>query len=136
MTVINYKFADGHTEALNVTETFAAEYEQVKRAEQRREMREKKRARRMVSLEYLAENGIEIPDNAPDPLEQLIEKEESSQSLISLADFLTERQKQVMELYYVVGYKKVEIAKLLHLDESTVRDIIKRSTKKILKNFS
>lgn len=136
MTTINYKFTNGHTEKIEVTEEFAQAYEQIERAEKRREMRDKKRARRTISLEYLAENGIEIPDDAPDPLEQLIENEESAQSLISLADFLTARQKQIMELYFVVGYKKAEIARLLKIDERAVRKHITSSTKKILKNFS
>lgn len=136
MATINYKFADGHTEEIEVTEEFAREYEQMERAERRREMRDKKHARRTVSLEYLSENGIEIADDSPNPLEQLIENEESAQSLISLADFLTARQKQIMELYFVVGYKKAEIARLLKIDERAVRKHITSSTKKFLKNFS
>lgn len=136
MVKINYKFADGHMEEIEVTEKFAQEYEQMERAEHRREMRDKKRARRTVSIEYLSENGIEIADDSPNPLEQFIENEESAQSLISLADFLTARQKQIMELYFVVGYKKAEIARLLKIDERAVRKHITSATKKILKNFS
>lgn len=136
MVKINYKFADGHTEEVAVTEKFAQEYEQIERAERRREMRDKKRARRTVSLEYLSENGIELADASPDPLEWLIEDEENAQSLISLADFLTERQKQIMELYFVVGYTKAEISRILKLSKPTVKQHLSEATKKILKNFS
>ena len=136
MVKINYKFADGHTEEIEVTEEFAKEYEQMQRIEQRREMRDKKRARRTVSLDFLMENGIEIADDSPNPLDLLIEKEESAQSLISLADFLTARQKQIMELYFVVGYTKAEISRILKLSKPTVKQHLSEATKKILKNFS
>lgn len=136
MVKISYKLAEGNRVEIEVTEEFAKEYEQMQRIEQRREMRDKKRARRTVSLDFLMENGIEIADDSPNPLDLLIEKEESAQSLISLADFLTARQKQIMELYFVVGYTKAEISRILKLSKPTVKQHLSEATKKILKNFS
>ena len=136
MVKISYKLAEGKRVEIEVTEEFAKEYEQMQRIEQRREMRDKKRARRTVSLDFLMENGIEIADDSPNPLDLLIEKEESAQSLISLADFLTARQKQIMELYFVVGYTKAEISRILKLSKPTVKQHLSEATKKILKNFS
>ena len=136
MVKISYKLAEGKRVEIEVTEEFAKEYEQMQRIEQRREMRDKKRARKTVSLDFLMENGIEIADDSPNPLDLLIEKEESAQSLISLADFLTARQKQIMELYFVVGYTKAEISRILKLSKPTVKQHLSEATKKILKNFS
>ena len=136
MVKISYKLAEGKRVEIEVTEEFAKEYEQMQRIEQRREMRDKKRARRTVSLDFLMENGIEIADDSPNPIDLLIEKEECAQSLISLADFLTARQKQIMELYFVVGYTKAEISRILKLSKPTVKQHLSEATKKILKNFS
>lgn len=61
MAVINYKFADGHTEEIEVTEEFAKEYAELEKTEQRRRDREKKRSKRLVSLDALIEKGVDFP---------------------------------------------------------------------------
>lgn len=137
MATINYKFADGHTEEIEVTEEFKQEYEKVDREFRLNEKRAKQQAaRHLVSLDSLTEKGIDIEDTrSPDPLEILIEKEQNKMSLIAFADFLTNRQKQIVKLYYEDRNTKTEIAEKLGIDESTVRECIKSATKKILKNF-
>lgn len=136
MATIDYKFADGHTETIEVTEEFAADYKQLQDEEKRDKEREKKRRRKTLSLEHLMEKGKDFPDpNAVDPLDALIEKEQNEITLLSLADFLTDRQKEVMTLYYEKGYTKTEIARKLAIDESAVRHRLKQAAKKILKNF-
>ena len=137
MATINYKFADGHTETIEVTEEFVAGYKQLQDEETRDKEREKKRRRKTISLEHLMEKGKDFPDpNAVDPLEALIEKEQNEITLLSLADFLTDRQKEVMTLYYEKSYTKTETARELAIDESAVRHHLKQAAKKILKNFS
>ena len=136
MAKIKYAFADGHTEEIEVTDKFALQYEMLEDEQRRQEEREKKRRRRRLSYEGLAENGYEFEDKTcPDPLEQLIERENEKYSLISLSDFLTERQKQIMRLYYEVGMTKTEIAKVLNITKVAVQHHLENAVKKILKNF-
>ena len=83
------------------------------------------------------EKGVDIPDNSsPDPLQELLNKEEDKITLIELADFLTPRQKQVMMMYYENRYTKAEIAEKLKIDEAAVRRHLKAAGHKILKKFS
>ena len=98
MATINYKFSDGHKEVIEVTEEFAKEYAKLEHEERKAHEREKKRGKNIVSLDLLIEKGVDIPDNSsPDPLQELLNKEEDKITLIELADFLTPRQKQVYQ---------------------------------------
>lgn len=136
MATINYKFADGHTEAIEVTEEFAKEYAKLEHEERKAHEREKKRRKNIVSLDLLIEKGVDIPDNSSlDPLQELLNKEKDKITLIELADFLTPRQKQVMVMYYENGYSKAEIARELRISKSTVIQHLDEATKKILKHF-
>ena len=136
MAKIKYAFADGHTEEIEVTDEFALQYEKLEDEQRRQEEREKKRRRRRLSYEGLEESGYEFEDKTcPDPLEQLIERENEKYSLISLSDFLTDRQKQIMQLYYDVGMTKTEIAKALNITKVAVQHHLENAVKKILKNF-
>lgn len=137
MATINYKFSDVHIGEIEVTEKFASEYEKIDREFNLNEQREKKRAsRKLVSLERLIESGWDIVDpNAADSLEVLIEKDQNKITLITLADFLTDRQKEVMTLYYEKGYTKVEIAKKLAISKNAVQHHLEDAAKKILRNF-
>lgn len=137
MATINYQFADGHREDIEVTEAFALQYELIDNVFTRNENRAIKRNKRNhVSLETnLAKGWDKAYADADDPLEILIDNECDELSMLNLADFLTPRQKQVMELYYEVGYRKAEIARLLNLTKPTIEQHISESVKKILKNF-
>lgn len=136
MAKIKYAFADGHTEEIEVTDEFALQYEKLEDEQRRQEEREKKRRRRRLSYEGLEESGYEFEDKTClDPLEQLIERENEKYSLISLSDFLTDRQKQIMQLYYDVGMTKTEIAKALNITKVAVQHHLENAVKKILKNF-
>ena len=91
---------------------------------------------RLVSLERLIESGWDIADpNAIDPLEVLIEKDQNKITLITLANFLTARQKEVMTLYYEKGYTKVEIAKKIAISKNAVQHHLEDAANKILRNF-
>lgn len=139
MTTIKYKFVDGHTEEIEVTEEFALQYELFEAEQRRYEEREKKRRRHNRSFERMVEIGYDFQDySALDPLEILLEqeREEAVGNIIKLSDFLTDRQRQVLGMYYEVGYTKAEIARLLSISKPTVKQHIRESVKKILKNFS
>ena len=88
MSTINYQFADGHYEEIEVTEEFKREYEFLlvqERALHWKEMQQKYRAgmrcTKDFSLEKFTEDGYELSSTTPDPLEALIAKEEQQEYL-------------------------------------------------------
>ena len=58
MKIIHYKFADGHTEEIEVTNEAAAAFELLEKYEKKVERKE---TRRHVSLNLLLENGFDFP---------------------------------------------------------------------------
>lgn len=77
MPIIHYKFADGHTEEIEVTEEVAAAFEQLEKYEKKVERKE---TRRHVSLNVLLENGFEFFDKSEDILATLDkQKQEKSE---------------------------------------------------------
>ena len=66
-----------------------------------------------------------------DPLEVLIREERNREIL----DALTEKQREVFILYYREGYTQVQIAKMLGVDQTSVRDRLDGALKKIRKIF-
>ena len=80
MATIRYTFADGHSEEVEVTEEFKREYEFLLVREQAlywKEMKQKERSGfrcvKNLSLEKFGEDGYDLPAEAPDPLERLME---------------------------------------------------------------
>ena len=142
MATIRYTFADGHTEEVEVTEEFKREYEFLLVREQAphwKEMKQKERAglRRVknLSLDKFSEDGYDLPVAGPDPLERLIQKEERREYCRKILSCLSEKQRQAYILFHLKGYKKVQIAAVLHIDERSVRRRLEWAQKRILKNF-
>ena len=143
MATIRYTFADGHSEEVEVTEEFKREYEFLLVREQAlrwKEMKQKERAGlrcvKNLSLDKFGEDGYDLPTEEPDPLETLIAKEERREQYQKILSCLTEKQRQVYILFYIKGYKKVQIAAMLHIDERSVRRRLEWAQKRISKNFS
>lgn len=142
MATINYQFSDGHYEEIEVTEEFKREYEFLLVQERARYWKIKKQKQRAglavkcdLSLDVMYENGIEPESAAPDPLEALIEKEEQQEYYEKLLRPLTDKQREVYLLFHIKGYKKVQIAAMLHIDERTVRRRLEWAEKRISKNI-
>ena len=142
MAKIKYVFADGHSEEVEVTEEFKREYEFLLVREQAlywKEMKQKERAGlrcvKNLSLEKFGEDGYDLPAEAPDPLERLIAKEERREQYRMILSCLTEKQRQVYILFHIKGYKKVQTAAMLHIDERSVRRRLEWAQKRISKNF-
>lgn len=142
MATIRYTFADGHTEEVEVTEEFKREYEFLLVREQARhwkEMKQKERAGlrcvKNLSLDKFSEDGYDLPVAGPDPLERLIQKEERREYCRKILSCLSEKQRQAYILFHLKGYKKVQIAAVLHIDERSVRRRLEWAQKRILKNF-
>lgn len=142
MATIRYTFADGHTEEEEVTEEFKREYEFLLVREQAphwKEMKQKERAGlrcvKNLSLDKFSEDGYDLPVAGPDPLERLIQKEERREYCRKILSCLSEKQRQAYILFHLKGYKKVQIAAVLHIDERSVRRRLEWAQKRILKNF-
>lgn len=142
MATINYKFADGHFEEIEVTEEFKREYEFLLIQENAQYWKIKKQKQRAglevkydLSLDRLSEDGYELSSFDIDPLEQLIEEEEKQEYYNELLEPLTVKQREVFILHYIKGFSKVQIAALLNIDESSVRERLSWAQKKILNNF-
>lgn len=142
MATIRYTFADGHTEEVEVTEEFKREYEFLLVREQAphwKEMKQKERAGlrcvKNLSLDKFSEDGYDLPVAGPDPLERLIQKEERREYCRKILSCLFEKQRQAYILFHLKGYKKVQIAAVLHIDERSVRRRLEWAQKRILKNF-
>ena len=142
MATIKYTFADGHSEGVEGTEEFKREYEFLLVREQAlhwKEMKQKERARlrcvKDLSLDKFGEDGYDLPADNPDPLERLIQKEERREYYRKILSCLTEKQRQAYILFHLKGYKKVQIAAMLHIDERSVRRRLDWAQKRIIKNF-
>lgn len=142
MATIRYTFADGHTEEVEVTEEFKREYEFLLVREQAphwKEMKQKERAGlrcvKNLSLDKFSEDGYDLPVAGPDPLERLIQKEERREYCRKILSCLSEKQRQAYILFHLKGYKKVQIAAVLHIDARSVRRRLEWAQKRILKNF-
>lgn len=142
MATIRYTFADGHTEEVEVTEEFKREYEFLLVREQAphwKEMKQKERAGlrcvKNLSLDKFSEDGYDLPVAGPDPLERLIQKEERREYCRKILSCLSEKQRQAYILFHLKGYKKVQIAAVLHIDERSVRRRLEWAQKKNFKKF-
>lgn len=142
MATIHYQFADGHFEDIEVTEEFKREYEFLEIQERARYWKIKKQKQRAglevkydLSLDRLCDDGQEPPACALSPLDKLIEQEERAEYYQKILSLLTDKQKQVFILFHIKGYKKVQIAAMLHIDERSVRRRLEWAQKRISKNF-
>ena len=142
MATIEYKFSDGHIEEIEVTEEFKDAYEfELAREKARywKEMKQKERAglrcAKDLSLDKFSEDGYDLPSEKNDPLEAIIQKENRQEQYKKIFSCLTEKQRQVYILFYIKGYKKVQIAAMLHIDERSVRRRLEWAQKRILKIF-
>ncbi len=138
MATINYQFSDGHYEEIEVTEEFKREYELLERKGLRWRWKIKQQKYRAgigckfdLSLDWMQEYGQEPHSTFPDPLDALIQKDERKRYRNSIKKKLTARQWQVYELFHFKHYKKVEIAKMLHISEKAVRERLLNAEKRI-----
>lgn len=138
MSIIHYKFADGHTEEIEVTEEVAAAFELLEKYENKVKRKE---TRRHVSLNVLLENGFEFSDESEDILATL-DKQEQKKSEWQEEQFrrhnIDDKKKEIFSLltyrqadaYFRHKYlhiKKTEIARYMNVTEGAVRKLIKKA---------
>lgn len=135
MPTILYKFADGHTEEIEVTNEVAAAFEQLEKYEKKVERKE---TRRHVSFDKLIESGFEFHNESEDILDTL-DKQEQEKSEWQEEQFrrqvLDDKKKEIFSLltyrqadaYFRHKYlhiKKTEIARYMGVTEGAVRKLI------------
>lgn len=132
MAVIQYQFADGHTEEIEVTEEFAREYAEMERKDA---LTERKETRRHQSLDKSMEHGFDVPDLYSDTAKE-IERKELSEEIREALHKLTEKQRTVFLLYAEEGLNYRQIGEKLGLGTYTVRDYFYNAVKKLKKFLS
>lgn len=93
------------------------------------ELRRKRRSREF-SLEPLREQGFDPPDPAPGTEQQVLQKEEHARLREAIAD-LPEEQRDALVLTQLEGKPYAEAARLLSVDEGTVKSRVSRARKRL-----
>ena len=97
MQVIIYKFVDGTTNAVEVTDELYLIHLQLVQMEKRNHWRE---TRRHTSLNYLFENGIDFEDKSADTLAIIIRRENIERVHKALLTLSDKRRDLVYKFYY------------------------------------
>ena len=111
MPLITYKFADGHSEEIEVSDEVAAAFAQLEKYEKKVERKE---TRRHVSLNLLMENGFDFRRVLDD-------------KKIEIFSLLTFRQADAYFRHKYLHIQKTEIARYLNVTEGAVRKLIKKA---------
>ncbi len=97
MQVIIYKFVDGTTNEIEVTDELYLIHLQLVQMEKRNHWRE---TRRHTSLNYLIENGIDFEDKSADTLAIIIRRENIERVHKALLTLSDKRRELVHKFYY------------------------------------
>ena len=97
MQVIIYKFVDGTTNEIEVTDELYLIHLQLVQMEKRNHWRE---TRRHTSLNYLIENGIDFEDKSADTLAIIIRRENIERVHKALLTLSDKRRELVNKFYY------------------------------------
>ncbi len=129
MAIILYRFADGHTEEIEVTEEFARQYAEM---EHKDALIERKETRRHQSLDKSLEHGFDIADPHENIAEQA-ERRELSEEIRKALHKLTDKQRTVFLMYVEDELNYRETGERLGLGTYTVRDYFYNAVKKLKK---
>lgn len=138
MSIIHYKFADGHTEEIEVTEEVAAAFELLEKCEKKVERKE---TRRHISLNMLLDSGFDFPTDTADILDTLYKQEQEKSEWqkekfrrynldgkkAEIFSLLTYRQADAYFRHKYLHIKKTEIARYMGVTEGAVRKLIKKA---------
>ena len=97
MQIIIYKFVDGTTNEIEVTDELYLIYLQLVQMEKRNHWRE---TRRHISLNYLFENGIDFEDKSADTLAIIIRRENIERVHKALLTLSDKRRDLVRKVFY------------------------------------
>lgn len=108
MKTIQYKFNDGTTKEISVTDELYALHLELLQEEKRNHWKE---TRRHISLDYLMEQGADIADHdSGDPLSALIEKTDD-ECIKTALSYLSDKQRSLIEKVFYNDLSLREIAR-------------------------
>lgn len=124
---IKYEYLTGETVEIDVTDKIAEVA-----IELDRDIRNsnRKETRRHNSVEELAEKGAQLADDRVD-IHTDIEQQEMRQALHKALDNLLPQQRELIQKVFFEGKSISEIARFEGVDESSIRDRLKRIYKKL-----
>lgn len=132
MQVIKYKFADGTTNEVEVTEEFYKIYMELVQQEKRNHWRE---TRRHTSLYYFTDMGIDFEDTRTEnPLDLYIRKENIA-SIRKAMLYLTDKRRELIHKAYFEGMTFRAIAKEQGLSKSAISQQMKTAYKHLRKHL-
>ena len=129
MQTIKYRFADGTTSEIEVTDEFYTLYAELVQQEKRNHWKE---TRRHISLDYLNENGIDFESPAADPLSVLLRNEDEERIHKALSA-LSGKQKDLAEKVFFKGMTLTAIAKEKGVSQPAVTQQLATVLKKLKK---
>lgn len=132
MKTITYKFSDGTTSTVEVSDEIYALHKEMETEEKRNYRRE---TRRHQSLERSVDNGWDCEDPNAD-IETILNNEEITSCLESALNILTEKQRTVLLLYIEANLSFAQIGAKLSIGKDTVKEHFWAAIKKIKKYFS
>lgn len=129
MSKITYKFCDGTTSEVEVSDELYSLHEQLLQQEKRNHWRE---TRRHVSLEYLNELGVDFEDSGVAPLDVIIRREDDERLHKAFAH-LSDKQQELVEKVYFKGMTLIEIAKAENVSQPAISQRLATVLKKLKK---
>lgn len=131
MQVIIYKFVDGTTNEIEVTDELYLIHLQLVQMEKRNHWRE---TRRHTSLNYLIENGIDFEDKSADTLAIIIRRENIERvhkALLTLSD----KRRELVHKFYYEEMTMRAIARERGVSHSSISQQMATVRKHLLKQF-
>lgn len=129
MPTIKYKFADGTTSEIEVSDELYALHLQLVQEEKRNHWWE---TRRHTSLNYLMELGVDFTDNAADLL-TAVELRENDERIHKAIATLSERQRELAQKVFFEGMTLTAIAKEKGVSQSAISQQLATVIKKLKK---
>ena len=129
MQTIKYRFADGTTSEIEVTDEFYTLYVELVQQEKRNHWKE---TRRHTSLNYLMENGIDFESPAADLLSVLIQQEDEKR-IHNAINQLSDKQKELAEKVFFKGMTLTAIAKEKGVSQPAITQQLATVLKKLKK---
>lgn len=129
MQTIKYRFADGTTSEIEVSEEFYALHLELVQQEKRNHWKE---TRRHISLNYLTDNGIDFESPAADPLSVLL-RSDDEERIHKAMSALTNKQKELAEKVFFKGMTLTAIAKEKGVSQPAITQQLATVLKKLKK---
>jgi RNA polymerase sigma factor (sigma-70 family) len=129
MQTIKYKFADGTTSEIEVTDEIYSLHLQLLQEEKRNHWRE---TRRHISLNYLLENGVDFTDNAADSF-AAVELRENEERIHNAINQLSDKQRELAQKVFFEGMTLTDIAKEKGVSQPAITQQLATVIKKLKK---